>query len=167
MRENFFTLTAILAAIILYILFLSPLSILVPQDSHNGYYYAHINDSQIINDQYHLDQQQSVLYLEIGDAPFFFRANSSCRYVNPIMLTRNRPEATKDRPAWDTSYLPQYREEYNCIRDYQGKFIVMQMAGPDDWLGENVTTMQPLMKIIRTNYTLVYDRSWRIWEKTA
>ena len=159
MRKNFFTLAAILAAIIIYIPVFSPVGILDAPD--NAFYHTRINDSAIINNQYHLDQQQSVLYLDFGDAPFFFRANSSCRYVAPLALARNRP-------GWNLSGLSQYQEEYSCIKNYQGQFIVMEPDDPiGDWLGENVTTMQPIIKMIRTNYTQVYGGSWRIWEKTA
>ena len=123
------------------------------------FYGTRYEDAQEINARYHLDQQQ-VLYLEPGDAPYFIHANSSCRYIAALVLSRHRDN-------WNLSNLPQYWEEYHCVADYQGKYIVMELGSDRalDWFGENQTVRKPLMDIIWRNYTVVYAKSWRILEK--
>jgi hypothetical protein len=101
-----------------------------------------------------------ILYLEPGDAPYFLHVNSSCRFIAPLVLVRYRDD-------WNTTNLPQYWTEYNCIADYQGKYIIMELGNNPalDWFGENQTVRQPLLNIIRKNYSVVYDYEWRLLER--
>ena len=123
------------------------------------FYGTRMEDAQEINSLYHLDKQPAVLYLEPGDAPYFIHANSSCRYISPLLIARYRDN-------WNISYLKQYQEEYNCIEAYRGKYIVMELGNKDlDWFGEYQTVRQPLRNLIMTNYTEVYHKSWRVLEK--
>lgn len=126
------------------------------------FYGTRYEDATAINAKYHLDQQPSVLYLEPGDAPYFIHANSSCRYIAALLISRYRDN-------WNLSNLPQYWDSYNCAATYQGKYIVMELGNNDnlDWLGEHQQVRQPLMHIIWNNYTVVYAKSWRILEKKS
>jgi len=124
------------------------------------FYGTRYEDATFINAKYYLDHEPSVLYLEPGDAPYFIHANSSCRYIAALILSRHRDN-------WNLSNLPQYWDEYHCVAGYQGKYIVMELGGDKalDWLGENQTVRQPLLKILWNNYTVVESKSWRILEK--
>lgn len=118
--------------------------------------------ADIINERFHLDQEPALLYLDPGDAPYFFRANSSCRYVCPLPVQR-------DAPGWDLSVLPAYKEEYDCIMAYQGRYIVFDAGnhydGVTDWFSESYSHRLPLMQKIHAEYRLVYNGSWRVYER--
>lgn len=115
--------------------------------------------SDEVNNQYHLDMQDTILYLDAGDAPFFFRANSSCRYSTPLPFQRDTPE------NWSLEWMPQFQEEAACIRDYQGRFIVMDASALYDWIGQEKSNRKDLNALLERNYTLVWQRCWRIYEK--
>jgi hypothetical protein len=150
---------SIAVAAIVYLIFFSWYGSYTLYES--TFYGTRMEDAQSINAQWHLDQQPAVLYLEPGDAPYFIHANSSCRYIAPLLISRYRDN-------WNLTNLPQYWEEYNCIAGYQGKYIVMERGDPGlDWFGENQTVRQPLLKIIRNNYTVIWDKSWRVLEKKS
>lgn len=118
--------------------------------------------ADIINERFHLDQEPALLYLDPGDAPYFFRANSSCRYVCPLPVQR-------DAPGWDLSGNRDYQEEYDCIMAYTGRYIVFDAGnrydGTTDWFQENSTHRMPITRKIRDEYRLVYNGSWRIYER--
>jgi hypothetical protein len=123
------------------------------------FYGTRYEDATYINSVYHLDREPAVLYLEPGDAPYFIHANSSCRYIAPLLIARYRDN-------WNLTNLPQYWDEYDCITSYQGKYIVMELGDKQlDWFGEQQKVRQPLLDILWRNYTVVYAKSWRILEK--
>lgn len=115
-----------------------------------------------INAMFHLDKEPSLLYLDPGDAPYFFRANSSCRYICPLPVQR-------DAPGWDLSGNADYQEEYTCILNYTGKYIVFDTGnhydGTTDWFLESSEHRQPIMKKLRNEYELVYTGGWRIYQR--
>ena len=116
--------------------------------------------------------QHSILYLDPGDAPFYFFANSSCRYVCPLIVQRNID-------MWNTTGFPQYWEEYNCIMAYQGEYIVMDNGGWFGWVNKSMFNVVGLQReytnvtedrvhiwgVINANYTKVYTMSWDIYKK--
>lgn len=118
--------------------------------------------ADIINQKFHLDQEPALLYLDPGDAPYFFRANSSCRYIAPLPIQR-------DAPGWDLTGLPQYWEEYDCVMDYTGQYIVFDAGnhydGITDWFSESFEDRLPIMQKIHSEYQLVYNGSWRIYQR--
>ena len=148
----------IVLVVIVYLCLFASWAILSAPD--NSYYQRHVSDAQYIFSRFHIDQQPFVLYLDYGDAPYFLHANSSCRYISPLIVARSRDDH-------NLSYLPEYQEEYQCVMQYQGQYIIM---GPDDpiadWFGENQTVRATIMEKIHQNYTLAYDSSsWRVLER--
>jgi len=115
-----------------------------------------------INALYHLDREPSLLYLDPGDAPYFFRANSSCRYICPLPVQR-------DAVDWNVNWTAAYREEYDCIMAYDGRYIVFDAGnhydGVTDWFSESYVDRVPLMEKIHSEYRLVWNGSWRIYQK--
>lgn len=107
-----------------------------------------------------LRNESGILYLDPGDASYFIGANSSCRYSSPLMIARHNP------PEYDLSALEQYREEYSCIMGYQGDYIVLD-ALPENWLQEDVPARQPIMEMIGRNYTLVWEKGFRILRRVS
>lgn len=122
-----------------------------------AFYGPRAEDAQYLNDKYHLDRQPAVLYLEPGDAPYFIRANSSCRYVAGLLLSRYRDN-------WNLSNLKQYHDYEACIRAYDGDYIIAELGGDTgmDWIGERQAVHADLMNQIFSNYTVIEKRSWRL-----
>lgn len=147
----------ILVSFVIYFFFFSMFGFFAISD--NSVDRSQTNESAFLISKYHLDEQPSVLYMEFGLAPYFFMVNSSCRYVAPLVLVRNTN-------YWNISYLKQYQEEYECVKTYQGKYIIMHHDDPiEDWVGENQSSRAPLIEIIRNNYTVVSNGNWRLWQK--
>lgn len=118
--------------------------------------------ADLINEQFRLDREPVLLYLDPGDAPYFFRAKSACRYVAPLPVQR-------DAPGWNLSGLEAYQEEYDCIMNYRGRYIVFDAGnhydGVTDWFSETYSHRVPLMQKIHSEYRLVYNGSWRIYQR--
>jgi len=110
-----------------------------------------------INEHFDLPDQPSILYLDPGDAVFYFHANSSCRYSSPLVLAR-------DTDTWNTKMLPQYWDQYNCTLGYQGEYIIMDMRD-ENWFFENATDRQPIIEMISRNYSLVFNEGWRVFRR--
>jgi hypothetical protein len=119
-----------------------------------------------------LRNQHSILYLDPGSAPFYFFANSSCRYIAPLVVQRNIVK-------WNVTNLPEYWEEYNCIMAYQGEYIITDNGG---WFGvpnqttrfqigtqEEITSVTEdrvhIWDMIHRNYTKVYTMAWDIYKR--
>ena len=118
-----------------------------------------------INSQFNLTNQSTLLYLDPGDAPFYFHANSSCHYITPMPIERST-----DR--WNISHLQQYSETYNCILSYQGEYMVGYIRNPStsqevslNYFGEGISIRKDIIQMIDTNYTKVSDKSWEIYKK--
>jgi hypothetical protein len=147
--------------LVVFLLYLAEFSFFGNYTNYESTFYGtRYEDATAINAQFHLDREPAVLYLEPGDAPYFIHANSSCRYISALLISRYRDN-------WNLTNLPQYWDEYHCVASYQGKYIVMELGGDKalDWFGENQTVRKPLLDIIWRNYTVVYNKSWRILEK--
>ena len=116
------------------------------------------NNADIINSEFNLTNQTKLLYLDPGDAPFYFHANSSCHYITPMPIERS-----SDR--WNMSHLPQYKETRDCILRYQGEYIVADIAGgrSTGYYGEGILKDKDIMELIARNYTMVESKSWDIY----
>jgi hypothetical protein len=100
-----------------------------------------------------ITNQTSILYLDPGNAPYYFRSNSSCRYISPLPFQRNSEE-------WDISYTDAYKEEYNCIMNYDGKYII---TASRDWIIQNTTDGYNVSEKFKTEYKQVWDKGWNIY----
>jgi hypothetical protein len=117
-------------------------------------------NADAINAQYNLTNQSSLLYLDPGDAQYYFHANSSCHYIAPMPVERSTKK-------WNISYLPQFTETYDCIMDYRGKYIVgdITVGQVSGYYGEGILIRQPIMDKLNKEYTPVMDKSWTIYER--
>jgi hypothetical protein len=122
------------------------------------------NDFWVMQTQYHsrmlaavpdLTSQNSVLYLNSGNAPYYIGANSSCRYSTPLPFQRNSP-------TWNITRLPEYQDQFSCMMAYSGKYIVMD-ASP--WLGNDTPDNQAVWNKINTDYTKVWSMGWDVYER--
>lgn len=114
-----------------------------------------------VNAIYHLNQEPSILYLDAGDSPYFFHANSSCRYSTPLPYQRDDPV------NWSLEWMPQFQEEYACIKNYQGNYIIMDANSNFEfnWIGLHKSNRQDLKNLLERNYTLVWWDCWEIYKK--
>lgn len=112
---------------------------------------AHATEAKLLFD---IEEQPSTLYLDTGTAAYFFHTNTSCRYTGALPVQRNRPE-------WNTTNLPAYTELYDCIMAYDGKYII----GMDWWFGRGLPEREEIYRKIDNEYTLVYNRSWDVYQR--
>ena len=119
--------------------------------------------SDVVNDKYHLDDEKEILYLDAGDAPFFFRANSSCRYSTPLPFQRDDPV------NWSLSWMTEFQDEYACIKNYQGNYIIMDANGNFEfnWIGLDKPNRKDLINLLENNYTQIWDKCWYIYQKKS
>lgn len=113
-----------------------------------------------INAQFNLTDEKQLLYLDPGDASFYFHANSSCHYITPMPVERSTKK-------WDISHLPQFTETKNCILSYQGDYIVTDIIGgrSTGYFGAGILEQSEIMDMIKRNYTEVENHSWVIYRK--
>ena len=118
------------------------------------------SNADAINSVYNLTNQSTLLYLDPGDASFYFHANSSCHYITPMPVERSTNK-------WNISYLSQFKETYDCIRDYQGEYVVADVNGgmSTGYYGEGILIRKELMGMLERNYTVVDSRSWTVYKK--
>lgn len=108
--------------------------------------------------------QDTLLYLDIGDAPYFLQRNSSCRYINSLPFERNEK-------VWNISYLPQYQENLNCIMTYNGKYIIAAEIDRGDgkgrinWMKQDTNDNAMVFNKIETEYTRVWDDAWIVYQR--
>lgn len=118
-------------------------------------------NADAINGQFNLTNQTALLYLDPGDAPYYFHANSSCHYICPMPVERSTPK-------WNMSDLPQFKETKNCILNYQGEYIVTDIIrgrNSTSYFGAGILHQTDIMDMIVQNYTEVDNRSWVIYKK--
>jgi hypothetical protein len=117
-------------------------------------------DADNINAQFDLVNQTSLLYLDPGDAPFYFSANSSCRYIASMPVERSTRE-------WNITYTDAFKEDYACILAYHGDYIVADISSHQDigYFGQGIADRKPIMDMIANNYTKVADKSWAVYER--
>jgi hypothetical protein len=120
------------------------------------------DDSKIINEQFDLPNQSSILYMDTGSLPYYVNgANTSCRYVAPLILQRMNPNRTV------VSTLPAYEEEYLCVMNYSSRYILTDgpLGKADGWFGVDSTEKRSIITKINTEYVNVHNGAWSIYEK--
>jgi len=100
-----------------------------------------------------LSNQDTILYLESGSAPYYFERNTSCRFIQSLPFQMNTE-------FWDITNTPQYQENYKCIMNYQNKYIIID----EIWFKQNTSDSKNVMNKIHTNYTLVWTDGWSIYQ---
>jgi hypothetical protein len=118
-------------------------------------------NADLINSKFDLINQSSILYLDPGDAVYYFHANSSCHYITPMPVERN------DYAKWNISYLPQFKETKDCILRYQGEYIISDINNGDgkNYYGYGIINEPEIMNMLHRNYTMVESLSWEIYQK--
>ena len=157
-RENLVAATIVIL-FVLYCALYSPISKYGNEErAMNDYFW---NQSTEINKHFDLVNQSSVLYLDTGSGPYYFEANSSCRYVAPLVVQRGNPNRTV------VMNLSQYHEEVNCIMNYSGQYIVAD--GPigvhDGWFGTDTTEKREIVSKIKNEYDDVRSGGWEIYQR--
>lgn len=120
------------------------------------------NDSKIINEQFDLPNQSGVLYMDTGALPYYVNgANTSCRYVAPLVLQRMNPNRTI------VSTLPAYNEEFLCVMNYSGAYILADgpLGKADGWFGVDSPEKIAIVNKINTEYKNVHNGAWSIYER--
>ncbi len=122
---------------------------------HNTYWDNRESEALALNEKYNLSNQGSILFLDPGDAPYYFRSVSASRYICPMPVQR-------DSPGWQTNNTQAYNETYRDIMRYNGSYIV----GLDWWFFQNMTAdKQAIRDKIDAGYTLVHNGSWTVFQK--
>jgi len=121
---------------------------------HQGQWSGFENDKSEILTNYPSITGQEVLYLDAGDAPYYFGAPSACRYIFPVVIQR----ATNFNPG--LAKTDAYRDEMSCINSYSGEFIIINSG----WFG----THEPVNSKINDEYVLEYQGSqWELYKRTG
>jgi hypothetical protein len=96
--------------------------------------------------EFHLSEQDTLLYLDSGIFPYYYRTKSSCRYFYPLPIQRanTNPYLYETKP---------YAETYNCIMNYSGEFVILSPS----WFGITQDDKKDLKDKLYTNYSVVYS----------
>jgi hypothetical protein len=158
-RENLIAATIVILFVLWCFLY-SPIGKYGHEEHDMNSYFN--NESDQINQQFNFTNQ-SVLYLDTGSGPYYFSANSSCRYPAPLVLQRANPGRLM------ISNLSQYWDEYDCVMNYSsyGNYIVADgVIGPgDSWFGNDSAEKQNIIKMIRTNFSDVHSGGWEVYQR--
>jgi hypothetical protein len=122
---------------------------------HNTYWDGRDSEASDLNLKYNLSGQPSLLYLDPGDAVWYFHAKSASRYTCPLPVQR-------DSLNWSMSSYLDYKENYADIVGYNGKYIVSS----DKWFFQNMTQdKQRIRDKIDLDYVKVDNGTWEIYER--
>lgn len=136
-------------------IFLSLIIIFVVFNSACGYHYitysnrsAQITQANMqLKDEFSLNQEEVILYLDAGVAPYFFESRSFCRYFYPLPLQRaNSNPKLKETPL--------YSDTLKHILSYNGRIIILD---PNWFCLESQDNL--IAEKIRSEYTVLYDQS--------
>jgi hypothetical protein len=116
------------------------------------------HNADLINQQFDIVNQSSVLYLDPGDGPYYFHANSSCHYITPMPVERS---TTK----WDLSWLPQNAETYNCIMNYKGEYIIADIRTKTGFYGEGIAENKSIITWMNATYKPMVWTSWMVFKR--
>ena len=119
------------------------------------------SNSNAIEAKFNLSKEKTILYLDTGSAPYYFGVNTSCRYVAPLILQRANPGRLI------VSNLTQYKTAYECVMQYDGKFILADgVIGNDDgWFGTDSAEKKAIVNKINTEYNSVFSGAWQIYQR--
>jgi hypothetical protein len=101
-----------------------------------------------------IQHQDHILYLDSGSAPYYFQSNTSCRFIQSLPFKTNSP-------TWNITDTPQYQENFKCIMGYNDKYIIIDEL----WFNQNTSDSAQVINKIQTNYKLVYNDGWRVYER--
>jgi hypothetical protein len=124
----------------------------------NDFFWEKSNE---INKQFDLPNQTSVVYLDTGSGPYYFSANSTCKYPAPLILQRANPNRTFILD------LPQNHEEFLCVMNSESKYIVADgPIGPEDsWFGNDTYQKAAIIQKLRNEYIILHSGGWEIYIK--
>jgi hypothetical protein len=122
----------------------------------SGYHYAYWeqrdSEALAVDSELNLSGQSHLLYLDPGDAIWYFRSTSASRYTCALPVQR-------DSDVWDMKGYPAYSENYNDIMNYSGKYIVST-----PWFFQNMTTdKERIVMKMKSEYVEKYNGTWQIW----
>jgi len=113
--------------------------------------------NRVIENISDIQNQERILYLDYGTAPYYFQSNTSCRFIQSLPFQRNSD-------TWNMTGMPQYWENFKCIMDYQDKYIVMNN---DHFFEQNTSDNKLVMSKIQTEYKQVWNEGWDIYERRS
>ena len=113
--------------------------------------------NRVIENISDIQNQEHILYLDYGTAPYYFQSNTSCRFIQSLPFQRNSD-------TWNMTGMPQYWENFKCIMDYQDKYIVMNN---DHFFEQNTSDNKLVMSKIQTEYKQVWNEGWDIYERRS
>jgi len=123
--------------------------------------------NRIIENISAIQNQEHILYLDSGQAPYYFQSNTSCRFIQSLPFQRNTD-------IWNITTTPYYQENFKCIMDYQGKYIIMDgyLRTPEYsingiWFEQNTSDNKLVMSKIQTEYKQVWNEGWNIYERRS
>lgn len=121
---------------------------------HTTYWDQRDSEAAYITENF-LQNQTSVLYLDPGDAPYYFRLKSASRYICPLPVQR-------DLGGTALSGTDAYTTNLQDIMNYQGGYII----GYQGWFFKNMTPdKQMIADKLGSGYTIVYNKSWTVWQR--
>jgi len=130
---------------------MASLSIVMPNEEGTG---NKVIVQKIINKFPDIIDQDHILYLESGSAPYYFQSNTSCRFIQSLPFQMNTE-------TWDITDTLQYQENFKCIMNYQNKYIIMDRL----WFKQNTSDNKKVIERIHTDYSLVWEEGWDIYER--
>ena len=121
--------------------------------------------NRVIENISDIQNQERILYLDYGTAPYYFQSNTSCRFIQSLPFQRNSD-------TWNMTGMPQYWENFKCIMDYQDKYIIID---GDLWnqqptrlkFEQNTSDNKLVMSKIQTEYKQVWNEGWNIYERRS
>ena len=158
-RENVVAVSVVILFVMYLILYMPFYSYYGSQESRMNDYFN--NQSEIINNKYDL-LNESVLYLDTGSGPYYTNgANTSCRFVAPLILQRANPNRSVVRT------LPQYWDAYNCTMTYENRYILTDgpLGKADGWFGIDTPEKINITNKIENEYDVVYTGAWNLYER--
>jgi len=124
----------------------------------NDYFWEQSNE---INNEFNLTNQTSITYVDTGSGPYYFSANSSCRYPAPLIIQRGNPNRSFILD------LKENHEAFSCIINTSSEYIVADgPIGPDDsWMGNDTWQKAAIIQKLRNEYVSVHSGGWEIYKK--
>jgi hypothetical protein len=158
-RENIVTASIVLLFGMYCIFYMPYISYYGSQEkTMNDFFWEQSNK---INKEFDLPNQSHLTYIDTGSGPYYFSANSSCKYPAPLIIQRANPNRSFILD------LPQNREEFSCIMNSTSKFIVADgPIGPEDsWMGNDTYQKAAIIQKLRNEYASVHSGGWEIYRR--
>ncbi|MDD4439765.1 MAG: hypothetical protein PHS04_17285 [Tissierellia bacterium] len=159
-RENIIATSIIILFVMWVLLYMPFVSYYGEQEQKMNEFFW--NDSKIINEQFNLPNQTSILYMDTGSLPYYVNgANTSCRYPAPLILQRMNPNRTI------VSTLPAYEEEYLCVMNYSSRYILADgpLGKADGWFGVDSSEKVSFINKVNMEYKNVHNGAWSVYER--